>query len=129
MPEERREGIKGSLGVRNGWLSLLLHGDSGSDSGPHFNCIPLSPSLSEVSIEPPTAALTTVEETDTLVSDLGDHVSAVAIIDKDMSGVGTFMALPTPALTPVSTPAHFRRLALGTLIMIVLVIHAQKLMQ
>jgi len=79
--------------------------DSGSGSGPHSNSISPSPSPSEVSIEPPTVALTTVEETDTLVSDLEDlHVSMVEI-DEDMSGVGAFMAPPTPAPTPASTQA------------------------
>jgi len=77
--------------------------DSGSGSGPHSNSISPSPSPSEVSIELPTAALTTVEET--LVSDLEDLHVSLAEMDEDTLGVGTFMAPPTPAPTPASTQA------------------------
>ena len=79
--------------------------DSGSGSGAHSDSMSPSPSPSEVSIEPPTVALTTVEETDTLVSDLGDLHVSLAEIDENVSGVGTFMAPPTPAPTPASAQA------------------------
>ncbi len=100
-PADNADYEKGSLGTKKRMLELpspAPPSDSDSGSGPHLNSISPSPSPSEVSIEPPTVALTTVEEIDTLVSDLEDlHVSMVEI-DEDMSGVGAFMA-PTPAST------------------------------
>ncbi|KAF8705123.1 hypothetical protein AX14_013911 [Amanita brunnescens Koide BX004] len=74
--------------------------DSSSSSGSYSNSISPSPFSSALSIEP-----TTVEETDTLVSDLEKlHVSVVEI-DQDILGAAAFMAPPTPVPTPASTQA------------------------
>ena len=88
--------------------------DSGSSSGSYSNCISPSPSSSALSIEPPTVVLTTVEEADTLVSDLeGLHVSVVEI-DEDMLGAAAFTMPPTPAPTPASSQAVESKLELGS---------------